>query len=356
MQLPERYRQKESVTVGGMSDALICMDEPLERLVVIKSLKAGTDQRRLLDELSALQSIRSKHVVQIYDLIRDETGRVAAIVEEYLSGVDLTEVPPPKGAGEFFKVAYPVARGIADIHEHGIIHRDIKRQNMKFDSEGCLKVFDFGLARTDTVDANTVGAIGTPGYMAPELFEATAGGKVHFTDAVDTYAFAATLLALTRGRLPKQMRSMPPNIPCAKADFKSLSCQLPEEICDILNSCLNVNPADRPPMSDVARLFELYMLKDQHRALLVSKGKVHVLDKANSAVSLNAEGRGSLSIRYDGLRFVTRNIQGAVAINNMAVKNDTVLPESCVIVLGDAELGPRRAMFTVDVAHPEVDQ
>ncbi|MCY4003415.1 MAG: serine/threonine-protein kinase, partial [Rhodospirillales bacterium] len=327
MKLPERYKQVQPQQGGGMSDAVICKDEPLDRLVVIKSLKAGTDQRRLLDELAALQAIRSKHVVQIYDLIRDNNGQVMGIVEEYLSGVDLTQVPPPNNFSEFIRVAYPVAKGIADIHAHEIIHRDIKRQNMKFDAEACLKVFDFGLARTDSVDANTVGAIGTPGYMAPELFEATAGGKVHFTNAVDTYAFAATLIALVRGKLPSQMRSIPPpKLPSTTADFRSLSWQLPGEISDALNGCLSTNPAQRPSMSEVAHLFELYMLKDQHRALLVSNGKIHVLDKDNSSVSLNATGRGSLNIRYDGLRFIVKEVQGAVAVNNMPIQDDTVLP------------------------------
>ena len=356
MKLPERYKQQKSVKGGGMSDAVICMDEALQRLVVVKSLKPGTDQRRLLDELAALQSIRSKHVVQIYDLIRDQKGKVTGIVEEYLSGVDLTKVPTPKGAREFLQVAYPIARGISDIHEHGIIHRDIKRQNMKFDSEGCVKIFDFGLARANAIDANTVGAIGTPGYMAPELFLATAGGQVHFSKAVDTYAFAATLLALNLGKLPSPMRKMPPKLPCAEADFGGLSCQLPKEIGNILNSCMDIDPDRRPLMAEVARLFELHMLRDQHRALLVSSGRVHVLDDVNSSVSLNAEGKGSLNIKYDGLRFVVRKVQGAVAINNIDAKNNTVLPGSCVIVLGDPSLGSRRVAVTVDVSHPEVDQ
>jgi serine/threonine protein kinase len=56
----------------------------LDRLVVVKSIKSGVDPKRILDELSALQSIRSKHVVQIYDVIWDDDGTVQAIVEEYL--------------------------------------------------------------------------------------------------------------------------------------------------------------------------------------------------------------------------------------------------------------------------------
>ena len=93
MSLPPRYKPEQSVTGGGMSDAILCVDQHLERRVLIKSLKAGINQKRLLDELAALQAIRSKHVVQIYDVIRDKKGRMTAIVEEYLSGTDLSVRP-----------------------------------------------------------------------------------------------------------------------------------------------------------------------------------------------------------------------------------------------------------------------
>ena len=72
-----------------MSNAALCMDPHLDRRVVVKSIKAGVDPRRILDELSALQAIRSKHVVEIYDVIRDDRGTVTGIVEEYLPRKDL---------------------------------------------------------------------------------------------------------------------------------------------------------------------------------------------------------------------------------------------------------------------------
>jgi serine/threonine protein kinase len=168
-----------------MSDTIVCTDTHLERQVVIKSLKPGADTKRILDELAALQTIRSKHVVQIYDVIRDEKGAVVGIVEEYLPGDDLTSVKAPQNSDEFLWLAYPIAEGIADIHAHNRVHRDIKRQNMKFDAEGCLKIFDFGLARDTAAEVSTMGEIGTPGYMAPELFAATKCAKVVFDTPVE---------------------------------------------------------------------------------------------------------------------------------------------------------------------------
>jgi serine/threonine protein kinase len=199
VKLPNRYKPTNETFDGGMSDAIVCDDGHLERKVVVKILKAGVDSSRLLDEIAALQLIGSKHVVQIFDVIRDGTGAITGIVQEYISGGDLTKISPTSSSEEFLKILYPIAEGINDIHAHGIIHRDIKRQNMKYDAEGCLKIFDFGLSR-DERNAKTIGEKGTPGYMAPELFEPSGGHTVTFTPAIDVFAFAATALAIVLGR------------------------------------------------------------------------------------------------------------------------------------------------------------
>lgn len=337
-----------------MSNAVLCQDEHLERHVVVKTLAPGTDSRRILDELAALQTIRSKHVVQVYDVICNASGNVDAIVEEYLPGDDLTAVSAPTNATEFLRLVYQVAEGIADVHAHEIVHRDIKRQNMKYDDEGCLKIFDFGLARGTSVDASTIGIIGTPGYLAPELFQTTVSGRVSFTTAVDTYAFGATALALAIGGLPPDLCAMPPKLPCIDANFANLPLELPAEIADVMNRCLAPEPSQRPDMVVVSRLIGLHLLRDRHRALLVSKQRTYVLDKDNLGVQLSVSGQGSLKISYDGLRFIVGDVNGNVAINNMAVSDGDALPDSCVIVLGSPELMWRRTMVTVDVSHPEV--
>lgn len=351
--LPPRYKPSgKKFDDGGMSDTIVCIDTHLEREVVVKTLKPGADAKRILDELSALEAIRSKHVVQIYDVIRDAKGNVVAIIEEYLPGKDLTEISIPKNSAEFLQLAYPIAEGIADIHAHKRVHRDIKRQNMKFDAEECLKIFDFGLARETTVEASTMGELGTPGYMAPELFEATKGGTVVFDTAVDTYAFGATLLALALGSLPAAMKKSPPILPCPDADFTALSLGIPALIATILNKCLEKNSKTRPKMAEVAELIGRHLLHNKHRALLVSSGKTHVLDVTNPKVHLSVQGHGALTITYDGFQFVASNVSGHVAINNITTTNGFVLPGSCVIVLGFQ--GARRTFITVDVSHPEV--
>src|SRR5579863_7309165 len=121
---------------GGMSETLVCHDSHLDRDVVVKSLKAGVDPKRLIDELSALSGIRSKNVVQVYDVVRDNTDTIVAIVEEYLGGASLEGIKA-KNAADAYRLLYPISAGIADIHSHGRVHRDIKPNNMKRDVHGC---------------------------------------------------------------------------------------------------------------------------------------------------------------------------------------------------------------------------
>ncbi len=337
-----------------MSDAIVYMDRQLKRKVLIKSLKPDTEQSRLLDELAALQAIRSKHVVQIYDVVRTDEGNVEAIVEEYLEGQDLTTIPRPTSARDFYKAIFPIAQGIADIHAHDVVHRDIKPQNMKFDSEGYVKVFDFGLSRTRDGQLSTLSGIGTLGFMAPELFKPGSSGRIEFSKAIDTYAFGATALLICFGRFPGKMLQVPPVAPRKGDAFGKCEFALPEEVVGTLNDCLAVDPGKRPTMKEVVNLLGLHLLRGQHRALLVASGKTYVVDAQNSAVSLSVADQGSLKLQYDGLRFRVHDVQGAVAINNVPATEGSELPEACVIVLGEGVTRSKRTMITVDVSNPEV--
>lgn len=158
--LPKRYCQTGSVAKGGFGDVLFCEDIHLQRKVAIKFLQDPADIRRLLDELRALLLMRSKHVVQVLDIIPSSTG-VVGIVEEFIDGDDLWNSPLPRTSpDQYLKTLWQIAHGIADIHSADVIHRDIKPNNMKFDAEGIVKIFDFGLARDEGPTAETNGFIG----------------------------------------------------------------------------------------------------------------------------------------------------------------------------------------------------
>lgn len=335
---------------GGMGSVLICEDAILERPVAIKFISSPAHKRRMHDEVAALHKLRSKHVVQVYDVLEagpDEIG----IVQEFINGKDLFEShAAPASAADYCKQIWQIATGIADVHEVGVIHRDIKPNNMKTDPEGVIKIFDFGLARDDGPSAKTIGFVGTQGFAAPELYER----PFAFTNAVDTYAFGATALYLATGGLPPELLEQPPQ-PSPHGYFGQIPLGLATEIAGLLDSCLSARPLDRPPMKQVREALARQILFDRHRALVVYQGKASMLDASNRSVGLNFGEIGKIAIKYDGLTFVVVDVSGEVQVNNQAVAAGSSLPGACVVALGASHRrNNERRFITFDISHPEI--
>lgn len=338
-----------------MSETLVCEDAHLDRPVVVKFLKPDVDPKRLLDEVSALSAIRSKHVVQVYDVIRDKKGAVVAIVEEYLAGDVVEGAPAPKDAHGAIKLLYPIATGIADIHAHGRVHRDIKPSNMRYDADGCLKIFDFGLAKISLPVGTTKNLYFSKGFTPPEAFDQNSKGEHVFTQAVDAFAFGSTAYSvLSGGVLPNGFLDVPPKLGGLDANFSVLPQKIPAAISDALNRCLLANPDARPEMADIQSLLGSYLLFDKHRASLVFNEKESTLHAGNRRVKFALGAEISVTISYDGLAFMVTEVAGAVFINNIPVSVGFILPGACVIVLGLPSLGRGRGMVAVSVSHPEV--
>lgn len=354
MKLPNRYR-KDGVSFSGgkISTAFKCKDKHLDRPVLIKMLQTGVDKKCILDKVKALGAIRSKHVVQIYDVLKDSSDAVEALVEEFLPGQDLNDVIPVNEVGEFLRHVYAIACGLADVHAVGVVHRDIRPDNIKIDAEGCLRIFDFGLSRTDGVNCETIGTIGTQGYIAPELC-APSDQKVNFTSAVDVFAFGATALKLVRGKLPQTLCTIPPELPSVETDFTKQTLALPPAIASILNQCLSKEPANRPNIDTVRDIIGRHLLYGRHKATMIAGEKIHYIEKIHQSVKLNAGSLGSVNVSYNGYDFIATNVVGDVFINNMSIVPPQNLPGACVITLGAPTLGVRRLYITFDVTHPEV--
>jgi len=350
--IPPRYVPTGRVLTGGMGEVLICQDTSLEREVAIKFIQDVGDQRRLFDEIAALQKIRSKHVVQVFDVFLNEVDRRVGIVQEYISGNDLVSFVE-RGSisiNEYLKILYQIASGIGDIHAQGLIHRDVKPNNMKFDQSNIIKIFDFGLARFLGKNDSTLGFAGTPGFAAPELYRQ---GLVNFTTSVDTYAFGIIAWYLSGIAIPEPLLRRPPSLANALS-FSSLSLEIPAPIVNLLDRTLIEDINDRPLMSDITNLLGNYLLKDKHRALLVYGKETYNLSKARRLVKLDVQNHGSLHVRYDGLNFLIDFVKGAVFVNNQAVHKGQLLPKDCVITLGDSSRGANRIFITFDISNPEV--
>lgn len=343
-----------ATVAGGIGAVVVCTDNNLERKVAIKFMQPGGEHRRLLDELTALQRIRSKHVVQIYDVEYFKPGPRMGIVEEFIEGDNLETVLGKVTVKDgFLRVLYQAATGIADIHAVDIVHRDIKPSNMLVDPEGILKIIDFNLSRSED-DAHTVGFRGTPGYAAPELY---APGHVVFDAAVDVYALGVTAWALVHGKkLPKELASKPPRPDMWKAasgGFRALP-GLDAELARLLDACLDVSPSDRPTAAEVARRAARLLLRGKHRALFVGAAKPFELNGSNPRVSFKGP-RGSMFIEYDGLDFRATSVTDEVWANNIQLEAGATLPDCCVIALGGPHrLSSDRIFITMDVSQPGV--
>lgn len=357
IKFPDRYQFIGPKMEGGFGDVYVCLDTVLNRTVAIKVIKKWMDVKRHLDEINALQSIRSRHVVEIYDVLEDADGDNIGIIEEYLPGEQLDSYPKPSHTPiEVLKTLYQIVSGINDIHKHDIIHRDIKPHSMRFDAEGLIKIFDFNLSRPDGANARTVGFAGTQGFAAPEQY-VSVGEEARFGKPADVYAFAATSYYLIDGVLPAPLRELPPLHLSAPPSFANARSRLPLEVINILDRCLAKSPFQRPDIAEVHSVLSRYLLQGKHRALMTLNGQVHRIQNGSPGVGIRHSINGvahNADIYYDGLYFRIRNIQGLVYINARQVAENSVIPGSCVIALGHQTDGAARSFVTIDLSHPEV--
>lgn len=176
-----RYRVLREIARGGMATVYRALDEVLEREVAVKVLHAhlASDEvflDRFLREARAAAALSHPHVVSVFDWGQDVDGdRVEAyLVMELVDGPSLRDVLRDRGAldpDEVSAILAPAADGIAAAHARGLVHRDVKPENILLSVDGAVKVTDFGLARAAAASTQTFGPgaiVGSPHYLAPE--------------------------------------------------------------------------------------------------------------------------------------------------------------------------------------------
>jgi len=180
------YRIIKKLGSGGMGEVYLALDTKLDRKVAIKVLRSDSlaDERlkkRLLREAQAAAKLDHPNICAIYDV--NEADSVTFIVMQYLEGESLAEkmVRKPLELSAALALAEQAAEGLAEAHAHGVVHRDIKPQNLMITPRGQLKILDFGLAKqtrssdsvdfeapTDTLLSTPGRVVGTMPYMSPE--------------------------------------------------------------------------------------------------------------------------------------------------------------------------------------------
>jgi eukaryotic-like serine/threonine-protein kinase len=206
-----RYTVERTLGRGGMATVELARDEQLGRQVAVKRLfpsLVGDDvfQTRFLREARMAAALSHPNLVAVYD-VGEEDG-LPYIVMEYVEGETLAELMArsgPMAADRAVDLLLQICAGLEHAHAAGLVHRDIKPQNLLVRSDGVAKIADFGIARTlqatQLTQAGTV--LGTAAYLAPEQ---AAGQPV--TAAADLYSLGAVAYELLAGRPPYRVESL----------------------------------------------------------------------------------------------------------------------------------------------------
>jgi tetratricopeptide (TPR) repeat protein/predicted Ser/Thr protein kinase len=203
--LANRYEIIEELGKGGMGRVYRVEDTKLEQEVALKLIKPeiAKDKKtieRFRNELKLARNIRHKNVCGMFDLGEDKGAHF--ITMEYVRGEDLRSLIRRIGQlpiGKSISIATQICEGLAEAHRLGVVHRDLKSNNIMIDREGNVRIMDFGIARSlESKGITGAGVmIGTPEYMSPEQVE----GK-EVDQRSDIYSLGVILYEMVTGRVP----------------------------------------------------------------------------------------------------------------------------------------------------------
>jgi eukaryotic-like serine/threonine-protein kinase len=255
--IADRYELKHIVGSGGMSTVYCAFDTMLERNVALKILhdQFGGDAEyveRFRREARSVAQLSHPNIVTVID--RGEEEGKQFIVFELIEGdnvKELVERGGPLPVRRALELGLEVARALAFAHGQGLVHRDVKPQNILLNDEGRAKVTDFGIARSlDTLSNTQTGTVlGTSHYIAPEQ----ARGE-HVDAQTDIYSFGVVLYELLTGELPysgdnfltvamKHVNEPIPSVFDRRPDT-------PLRLASLIERCMAKSPADRPASMD----------------------------------------------------------------------------------------------------------
>jgi serine/threonine-protein kinase len=256
--LDGRYHVRARIAHGGMATVYLATDTRLDREVALKVMHADLVRDadfvgRFIGEAKSVAKLSHPNIVGVYDQAMD--GQHLYLVMEYVPGRTLRELLRERGWlpwQEALRVLDPVLAGLAAAHRAGIVHRDVKPENVLITADGRVKVVDFGLARASAAVGNTRAGmiIGSVSYIAPEQVTGAP------TDArTDVYAAGIMLFEMLTGRVPFSGES-----PLAVAyahvngDVPAVSTVvggIPPGVDQLVGSATSRNPQLRPPDAGV---------------------------------------------------------------------------------------------------------
>ena len=248
----DRYTLLQLLGSGGMAQVYLAHDELLDRNVALKILRDqyAEDEgfvERFKREAQSVASLSHPNIVPIYDWGRSEDGAYYMAMEYVPGGMlkDRIKRDGTLGPGAASGVALQIADALQAAHERGMVHRDIKPQNVLVTRTGDVKVTDFGIARAASSTATATGIVlGTAGYMSPEQAKGEPVGP-----RSDLYSLGVVLYEMLTGNLPYEADSAIAQAikhinerPCSP---RKANPEVPEALDALTIKLLAKNPGDR---------------------------------------------------------------------------------------------------------------
>ena len=250
--LDDRYRIKSIVGSGGMSRVFLVDDLVLHRELALKMLREDISKdeaavRRFIHESKAVSMLSHPNIVSVYDV--SVTSDVKYIVLEYAEGITLKEYMQEHGplpSEEIIHIAVQILSGLQHAHSRGIIHRDIKPQNIIIAPDGSIKVTDFGIAKIPNSETITMAdkAIGSVHYISPEQ---ASGLRVDVRS--DLYSLGIILYEMICNRVPFEAENAVA-VACMQISSRAVPPSeivpgVPKGLEQIVMKAISKRPADR---------------------------------------------------------------------------------------------------------------
>lgn len=327
MYIGDRYEILEKIGTGGMADVYKAMDHTLGRYVAVKVLKDEFSKdvnfvTKFRTEASSAAGLEHPNIVNIYDV--GSQSDFHYIVMELVEGITLKTYIEKKGQLSFKEaasIAIQVGRGIEAAHNKGIIHRDIKPQNIIISTEGKVKVTDFGIAKAATSNTISSDVMGSVHYSSPEQ------ARNGFVDGKsDIYSLGIVMYEMITGRVPFDGDStVAVAIQHLQEDMESprtYAPDIPVSMEKIIQKCTQKSP-DRRYESMTALLSDLrksLISPDEDFVVIapVSQDKTRVMGAAEVDTIKNRTG----SIRVDEAALVGSTVKSTVKRKEEPVYND----------------------------------
>jgi serine/threonine-protein kinase len=240
-----RYQIIEELGKGGMGKVYKAVDTRINEKIALKLIKPeiSSDKKtleRFGNELKLARKITHKNVGKMFD-INEEQG-THYITMEYVSGQDLKgfiRQSGQMGIGTAISIAKQICEGLSEAHKVGVVHRDLKPNNIMIDREGEVRIMDFGIARS-LKEKGITGAgvmIGTPEYMSPEQAEAK-----EVDQRADIYSLGVILYEMVTGRVPFEgdtaLSIAMKHKGESPKDPKEYNAQIPDDLSRLVLKCL----------------------------------------------------------------------------------------------------------------------